>query len=227
MTLYHKKAYDTPFSRERVVYCPASYWAVGEVREGKVGKIFRKKWADLSHCIPLTGYTPESLLLLNVLEQCRLLAVQRGQIEKPYIRPNDHDQEQLTRLGKIEIYGYPFTRVLSCTASSLYEAGKPIIDRYVVDTSLLAAMSALKSAKPEDRGYNEVRALVQKIIKECAEEVVEAHHVSESARKAQQAFKKSESERTEMMLNKSDKEVRETRLGSIAALLKSRLELSN
>ena len=254
MTLYRKKLYDRPLLHGRSIYHPAQYWAVGEVREGKVGKIFRKRWADLSHCVPLTGDTTESLLLLNMMVQMRAAMMRAGMSigegvvvgqriqnearvhpcssieqrdrkhrETTYTSTSEHHSEPIRTLR----YSFNIDSLLSPHMLPVYSASKSVIDQCLMDHALIASMETLKSSNPEDTGYSDVHALTQELLTRYAEEAVEYYRAGVVLQTAKSEVEEAEYARARTMLEKSDKSVREIKLGSIAALLKSILELSN
>lgn len=223
MTLYRKKLYDRPLLHGRSIYHPAQYWAVGDVREGKVGKIFRKKWADLSHSVPLTGDTEESLLLLNLMRQIKAAMMRAGMdTGESALVPENHFEHICTQR-----YGFDVDSLLSPYMLPIYSASKSVIDRCLMDTTLIASMEILKSSNPEDTGYSDVHDLTQELLKRYAEDAVEDCRAGIVLQTAKSEVEEAEYARARTMLEKSDKSVREIKLGSITALLKSRLELSN
>lgn len=183
------------------------------------------------------GNSPEQIILRNVLDQSRLLAIKEGLIEKTLTYKEEHDEALDYLLGgrRIDLGNGYHRRDKPCADASfgelmlgiylpnqertfhryvfpVYGTGRGIIDAAIADAKLLQALDTLVTSKETDDGYDALKAIATAKIMEYATEVVDAYRehkaVSDAKREIISAQKSMELKAVEA----SDKAIREAKL---------------
>lgn len=186
--------------------------------------------------INTTGNSPEQIILRNVLDQSRLLAIREGLIENTLTYKEKHDAALDRLLGgrRIEL-GNGYRRDKPCADARfgelmlgtylpnqertfhryvfpVYGTGRGIIDAAIADAKLLQAVDTLVTSKETDDGYEALKTVATARIMEYATEVVDAYREYKAVSDAKLEIISAQKNMELKAVAASDKAIREAKL---------------
>lgn len=237
---------------KQMVYTPKGwYWIIGEDTSERIRKsLIQNRPEHPSAILLFDKPNPRLIVLRNILEQARVLAVNQGLIDSltsqereskawdgllggrrivtsPSLSQNSNVDSDSVKVGIFYRFISSFNdeRTFCESAMAVYNAGKSIIDECITDTTLIELVKCLRESETSDTGYEELKDSVQRILMTYAERIVQQYREDCEVKAAITNPVREQQQRVSEWIEQSDREIRESKISQLLHQARAHLHI--